>query len=318
MHVFRIIPALTCTFARGYAEGGAAMYIGDLYSLMPAVNFSHQFTTRPGDFWGPRIIPDYQLIYVCSGEMRLKLGGECYTINAGECAYYGPGDAHLLLTIKPSVICSLHFSWHTTHAEPVHPGYLIREAGEEDLLRKISPHQLAIGQNDQLHLPHHFALGGSAPSLLGKIEQQYRQLDDYAAPFALRSMLIELLLELIRAMADRSTSRQTSKVAPALQAMRDNPTRNWTVAQLAALCGYHPSYFASLFAELEGMSPKQYIISERIKLAKQALLKGEPIESISQQLGYTSIHYFSNNFKKETGLSPSEFRQMPRGAPQQE
>jgi len=294
------------------------MYIGDLYTLMPTVNFTHQFTTRPGELWGPRVIPDYQLIYVCSGEMRLELGGECYTITAGECAYYGSGDAHLLLTIKPSIIFSLHFSWHTTHAEPVHPGYLIREVAAEDLLRKVSPHQLTIGQHHEVHLPHHFALAGAAPSLLGRIEQQYRQLDDYAAPFVLRSMLMELLLELVRATVDRSTSRQTSKVEPALQAMRDNPTRNWSVAQLAALCGYHPSYFASLFAELAGMTPKQYIIAERIKLAKQALLKGEPIESIAQQLGYTSIHYFSNNFKKETGLSPSEFRQMPRHSAQLE
>jgi AraC-like DNA-binding protein len=64
-----------------------------------------------------------------------------------------------------------------------------------------------------------------------------------------------------------------------------------------------------------GQKPKQFLISERIKLAKQALLRGEPIESLAERLGYASIHYFSNNFKKVTGLSPSEYRQQPDRTP---
>ncbi|MFD0712679.1 helix-turn-helix domain-containing protein [Paenibacillus sp. GCM10027626] len=284
--------------------------MGNLNDFTPTVNFANRLIAQPGNRWGPRTIPDCQLVYVVSGELQLQLGRQQFVIRAGECAYYGPGSPHILMTVQPSVLYTLHFSWHASSANPVHPAYSIQEVEEKELQHTIEPQSLTCDGREALVLPHRFVLAGAVP-LLSRIEKQYVQLEDPGAPFALRFLLMELLLHIVRTVVDRAAKDTDNKVEPALHALRDEPTRNWTVAELSALCGYHPSYFAILFAEQTGMTPKQYIISERIKLAKQALLKGEPIEAIANKLGYTSVHYFSNNFKKETGLTPGEFRQMP-------
>lgn len=73
---------------------------------------------------------------------------------------------------------------------------------------------------------------------------------------------------------------------------------------------HHLSTLTKLFKEEMGRTPKHYLISERMKRAKQMLLGELTLGDIAQQLNYTSIHYFSYQFKKETGLSPSEFRQQ--------
>jgi len=52
------------------------------------------------------------------------------------------------------------------------------------------------------------------------------------------------------------------------------------------------------------------MISEKMKRAKRLLLGGDSIEAVAGKLNYNSIHYFSHQFKKETGLNPSEYRQQ--------
>ncbi|MCQ6559467.1 helix-turn-helix transcriptional regulator [Paenibacillus mendelii] len=286
------------------------MLLGNLIDLTPTVNFATKQSSEPGEYWGVREIPDCQLIYVLSGEVQLILGPDSYSIRPGECVFYGHNSPHILTSVRHSTFYSLHFTWHAPSSQPVHPAYHIKEVRKTELARHPESYSLTIEGRGEFTIPHHFVLSGVEP-LMARIVKVYLQPDDWGASFAMRALMMELLLTLVRNVTEHKTAESASKIELALHAMKEEPTRNWSVAELADVCGYHPSYFARLFAEQTGTSPKQYIISERIKLAKLALLKGEPMETIAQRLGYASIHYFSNNFKKETGLTPSEFRQMP-------
>ena len=59
-----------------------------------------------------------------------------------------------------------------------------------------------------------------------------------------------------------------------------------------------------------GYKYKEYVISLRISLAKKLLLSGNaPITEICAQVGYGNVSHFVTLFKKQTGVSPSEFRQ---------
>ena len=60
-----------------------------------------------------------------------------------------------------------------------------------------------------------------------------------------------------------------------------------------------------------GVTPHQYIISQKVLLAQQYLLNAPlSINEISAQLGFGDSHYFSYFFKKNTGIAPSDFRDM--------
>ena len=69
------------------------------------------------------------------------------------------------------------------------------------------------------------------------------------------------------------------------------------------------SYFRKLFKKEFGITPKQYIIEKRINYAKSLLLTGYfTIEQVATKCGYTDCKYFSAEFKRLTGFTPSAFR----------
>jgi len=68
---------------------------------------------------------------------------------------------------------------------------------------------------------------------------------------------------------------------------------------------------SSLFSFLEGMTLEHYIILQKIERVKELLKYGEQtLSEISYRLGYSSVAHLSNQFKKVTGMTPSQFKRM--------
>jgi AraC-like DNA-binding protein len=71
------------------------------------------------------------------------------------------------------------------------------------------------------------------------------------------------------------------------------------------------SYLSSLFSKVEGRTIEKYVILQRIERIKELLIYGDKtISEIAFELGYSSSQYLSNQFKAETGLTPTEFRNL--------
>ena len=82
-----------------------------------------------------------------------------------------------------------------------------------------------------------------------------------------------------------------------------------SIEKLAELCSLHPTYFAHVFKEAYGTSPKSYIIGLKIKRAKEYLAHSDySVNEISELVGYSDPAYFSSAFKKETGETPTEYK----------
>lgn len=70
---------------------------------------------------------------------------------------------------------------------------------------------------------------------------------------------------------------------------------------------YH--YLTSLFSAVEGMTIEKYVILQRIEKVKELLLYDEmSLSEISYKLGYSSVQHLSQQFKKITGFTPSQFK----------
>ena len=68
---------------------------------------------------------------------------------------------------------------------------------------------------------------------------------------------------------------------------------------------------SALFSTMEGITIEQYVILQRIELVKELLKYGElTLSEISYKVGYSSVQHLSNQFKKVTGLTPSQFKQL--------
>lgn len=284
------------------------IHLGSFSGLKPTVNFASYTEEQASTQWGPRRIPDCQFFYVVSGQAELLLGNHKYVLHEKNCAFYGPHNPHRLTLLRETVYYSVHFHWQHEHVEPVHPAHRITTCSEDSLSEAATAYRIQVPGYDALTIPHQFSIPSIEP-LLMKISKEY-QMEEPGYALVMRAYLTELFTMVVRGLIRNEGTSSRDKIGPALAAMRDHPETDWTVQELAALCGYHPNYFSSVFKEMMGTTPKHYLIAERIRKAKSMLLGKGNIESIAQRLGYSSIHYFSRNFKEITGLTPSQFKQQ--------
>lgn len=82
-----------------------------------------------------------------------------------------------------------------------------------------------------------------------------------------------------------------------------------TLDELSALFFIDKYYLTRIFKEQFGLSVNQYIMQQRITLAKQLLrFSNKPIEEIAVECGIHDANYFARAFKKVEGLTPGEYR----------
>ncbi len=73
------------------------------------------------------------------------------------------------------------------------------------------------------------------------------------------------------------------------------------------------NYLSSLFSSIEGITIEKYVILQRIERAKELLAYNElSLNEISYKLGYSSVQHLSLQFKKITGLTPSQYKQSAK------
>ena len=82
-----------------------------------------------------------------------------------------------------------------------------------------------------------------------------------------------------------------------------------TVAELAKQMNFEHTYFTHLFTSVKGISPKEYILNVKLKMAKHYLTETNySIEQITTLLGYSHRNSLTTLFKKKLGISPEKYR----------
>ncbi len=71
------------------------------------------------------------------------------------------------------------------------------------------------------------------------------------------------------------------------------------------------TYLSNIFSEAKGITIQQFIILRKIERVKEQLANTDMgLADIAFKLNYSSVAHLSNQFKKNTGMSPSNYRQM--------
>lgn len=101
---------------------------------------------------------------------------------------------------------------------------------------------------------------------------------------------------------------------PVMNYIHEQVSAETQIGELAEILGCSEDLFSRKFHALFGLSPKKYLQKELFARAALLLADREMnIKEIATKLGFSSEFYFSNFFKRLSGISPSEYRQQSHG-----
>ena len=98
-----------------------------------------------------------------------------------------------------------------------------------------------------------------------------------------------------------------------IEYLNDELHETKTLEELANLVFISPYHFARMFKNTFGISPHKFQMRLKIERAKQLMQANRTSASLTQiafDLGFADQSHFSNNFKRLTGISPRQFKQM--------
>lgn len=91
----------------------------------------------------------------------------------------------------------------------------------------------------------------------------------------------------------------------------DHINRDLHMDELVRIVGFSRNYLCKLFRSCYGSTPMQLHLDMRIDKAKYMLsVKDYSVTEVATELGFDSIHGFSRVFKRETGVTPTYFKQI--------
>ncbi len=80
---------------------------------------------------------------------------------------------------------------------------------------------------------------------------------------------------------------------------------------LSEKLNYNYTYLANLFSEVKGTTIEQFYLAHKIEKVKELLVYDDlNLSEIAWKLHYSSVAHLSNQFKKMTGLTPSQFKEL--------
>ncbi len=132
----------------------------------------------------------------------------------------------------------------------------------------------------------------------------------------LSGMLVHLLAYFLYREKNKSWSDKEvlTKMEKARLIMREKFNTSISPEDIARMLNMSYTWFRRMFKQYTGLAPAQYLMQLKIQKAKELLtLSDLPIKEIAIELGYESIDYFSTSFKRQTQLTPGEFRNTGKG-----
>ncbi|MFH5810245.1 helix-turn-helix transcriptional regulator [Companilactobacillus sp. FL22-1] len=111
-------------------------------------------------------------------------------------------------------------------------------------------------------------------------------------------------LQQIKVMSTSNTS-----IISAIEYIDNNLNKRLTLDQVSSKVYLSDYYFSKLFKRETGLSFSVYLNARKIQKAMLLLRESEKsINEISDALGFTRLSYFSQTFKKYTGIAPTKYR----------
>lgn len=272
------------------------IHIEDIFSVHYfeyAANFS--FAGETHDFW--------ELVCVDKGNVDISMDERNFTLRKGEIAFHQPNEFHSVRTLADSTpnLVVISFSCHSPAMDFFRKKVLQTNEHERSLLADMlleARRLFSTPLNDPY--TRRLEMQPSVPAGSAQLFRLY---------------LEQLLLMLLR----RHTEAITRYTLPVnsdavdifdrvFEYMEVNLNTRLTVEQICRDNMIGRNTLQKIFQKKTGQGIIEYFSTLKIEEAKRLIRTGRyNFTMLSELLGYNSIHYFSRQFKKLTGMTPTEY-----------
>lgn len=253
----------------------------------------HLFTKPKLPTHRPRGRLDFQLLYVASGKAHFYFNGTEEIVTAGHMVIYRPKEEqrYYYYGVDQPEVYWVHFTGNNVKN-------ILRQYGIAD-----SSHVIYTGTS--LEYKRIFT---QMIQELQMCKENYEEL--------LVLLLRQIFILIRRQSASRPkaiNSYLENEMERAVKHFHEHYNTAISIEDYAASRGMSASWFIRSFKEFTGSTPMQYILSIRMMNAQNLLETTEyNVTEIGNIVGYDNPLYFSRLFKKQNGVSPSEFRKKMR------
>lgn len=232
--------------------------------------------------WRRKGRPDYHLVLISRGNVRVKYHDVTYALSEGNLFIYEPYAPQYYEYSKGTTAFWMHFA-----------GTVLPELFST---MNISP-------------------GVYKQSFSANVFEQYRRLiqrfklpryqnEIYGSFFTLMALISE-------EMHDCGDLGSVESIWKSVSFINEHFSQKMTLETLSEMFGYSPSRFSHLFYQVTGTTPMAYLRNVQLENAREILSYSQiSVKEVALYCGYTDPLYFCKAFKKRYGISPSEFQKQ--------
>ncbi len=111
---------------------------------------------------------------------------------------------------------------------------------------------------------------------------------------------------------EKTPNNTNKNIKDVKKILDDNVDMNISLSKIAKKVNLNESYLSRSFKKNYGLSPRNYVLNQRINKAKELLDSGLEIVDIAQELGFYDQAHFYKNFKAVYSITPKEYQQMKK------
>lgn len=257
---------------------------------------SFVFDGEQHDFW--------EMVYVDKGAVEIRADDKTLALNQGEILFHKPHEFHAIKALRSNPNFFVISFVCRSPAMRLFEGY---RAALSQSLRPFVSSIIAEARNS-FHIPKNDVT---------LLKLRRRSQAKVGGEQLIKTYLEQLLILLARAVLEQQEnsvspvreSMETQLIATIKSYIQNNLAKKITMEELAGVTGYSTSYISRVFRQQCGTTIGRYITAKKISCAKE-LIRNHTYNfaQISDMLGFDTPQYFASTFKKETDMTPSEFK----------
>ena len=280
----------------------------DFFNIKPYVRHAERISEN--DFATDNFNASYDhiLIYILSGNTKISVEKESYSLSQGNILFIKPGYFYSVTSNEKCEFICIHFDFGDENSIQKR-FYIAPETKEEFKPGKICENEII--NNEDCFNDIHFAEGfNNLEESFKQIVREFKKAEKYF-DFRISCILISVLIEISRQAGINGISSQNvdDTGRSVLDYIHKNYHTNISVESLSEQFKFHSTYLNILVKKLTGYPIHKYIMVRRISKAIELLQYSDMrISEIAEKVGFPDASHFSKVFKQLMGKGPREFR----------